>query len=239
MDFFLDGAIWKDLHARLVELASAQTRSLPVVEEANAALSAMQVLLPPLVLELAGPAMLSGLLSTAGMGLVAGSLVMAAWGGPRHRIHGVLGAGSGLGLLLVLAGLFPSLTMLGACAFLTGFCLPIIDGSSQAIWQGQVAAPLRGRVFALRGMIAWSVQPVAYLLAGALADHLDALPLPALSAPLALLDARGRGIALCFIVAGVLTLVAAARGYASRHVREVEQVPSDGVFAGAMSPPSG
>lgn len=35
-----DAAIWKDIHVRLVQLASVQTRSVPVVEEANAALSA-------------------------------------------------------------------------------------------------------------------------------------------------------------------------------------------------------
>jgi MFS transporter, DHA3 family, macrolide efflux protein len=206
----------------------------------NASLSAMQVLLPPLVLDMASPAVLGGLLTTGGVGLLVGSVVMTAWGGPRNRIHGVLGVGIGLGTILMLAGLYPTLTVLGYCTFMAGLCIPIMDGSSQAIWQRQVPAALRGRVFAMRGMIAWSVQPLAYLLAGVMADHLDgvSLSVPVLFGPLAQLDARSRGIALCFIAAGTLTLVAAVRGYADRHVREVEEAPTDGASAEAVPPPS-
>ncbi|WP_141588794.1 MFS transporter [Myxococcus sp. AB056] len=206
----------------------------------NCSLSAMQVLLPPLVLDIANPAVLGGLLSTGGLGLLLGSVVMTAWGGPKNRIHGVLGVGLGLGTVVVLAGLFPTLRMLGYCTFMAGFCIPIMDASSQAIWQGQVPAALRGRVFAMRGMIAWSVQPLAYLAAGVMADHLDGVSfaIPALFGPLEQLDARSRGIALCFIAAGLLTLIAAVRGYAARHVREVEEMPPGPPFTGAVSPPS-
>lgn len=200
----------------------------------------MQVLLPPLVLDIANPAVLGGLLSTGGLGLLMGSVVMTAWGGPKNRIHGVLGVGVGLGTVMVLAGLFPTLRMLGYCTFMAGFCIPIMDASSQAIWQGQVPAALRGRVFAMRGMIAWSVQPLAYLAAGVIADHLDGVSfsIPALFGPLEQLDARSRGIALCFIAAGLLALIAAVRGYTARHVREVEEMPPGPPFTGAVSPPS-
>ncbi|MFO8150791.1 MAG: hypothetical protein R6T93_10875, partial [Trueperaceae bacterium] len=46
-----------------------------------------------------------------------------------------------------------------------------MNGCSQAIWQNKTAPDVQGRVFAVRRMIAWSSMPLAYLVAGPLADH--------------------------------------------------------------------
>jgi DHA3 family macrolide efflux protein-like MFS transporter len=48
---------------------------------------------------------------------------------------------------------------------------PLINSSSQAIWQAKVAPPLQGRVFTARRLIAWLTQPVTPLIAGTLADY--------------------------------------------------------------------
>ena len=74
-----------------------------------------------------------------------------------------------VGILLIGLGRSPFIWALAT--FFTLFFVPIIQGSSQAIWQAKVAPDLQGRVFAARGMIAQISAPVAMLLAGPLADR--------------------------------------------------------------------
>jgi hypothetical protein len=48
---------------------------------------------------------------------------------------------------------------------------PLINSSSQAIWQAKVAPDLQGRVFSSRRLIAWVTTPIAPIIAGTLADY--------------------------------------------------------------------
>ncbi len=185
----------------------------------NFTVSAVEVSFTPLVLELANPGTLGALLALGGGGMLLGGLALTAWGGPRRRIDGVLGFGLLAGASLVLAGLVPRLPMLGAASFVVGACVPIINGCSQEIWQRRVAPELHGRVFSIRAMVAWSTAPLAYALAGPLVS-LAAWSLGTLrgTAP-----TRAASLAAVILGVGLLPLVAAAWGYATRSVREIEQ----------------
>jgi MFS transporter, DHA3 family, macrolide efflux protein len=48
---------------------------------------------------------------------------------------------------------------------------PLINSSSQSIWQSKVAPDVQGRVFSARRLIAWTTQPISPLIAGSLADY--------------------------------------------------------------------
>jgi hypothetical protein len=108
------------------------------------------------------------------------------------------------------------------------FMHPIINGSSQAIWQSKVAFDIQGRVFAIRRMIAWSTMPIAYILAGPLADRVFK-PLLVEGGPLAdtvigqvIGVGSSRGIGLFFVIIGVLTILVPLIGYMNTHVRNLE-----------------
>lgn len=108
------------------------------------------------------------------------------------------------------------------------FMHPIINGSSQAIWQSKVAFDIQGRVFAIRRMIAWSTMPIAYILAGPLADRVFK-PLLVEGGPLAdtvigqvIGVGSSRGIGLFFVIIGVLTILVPLIGYMNNHVRNLE-----------------
>src|SRR5690606_1438594 len=101
-----------------------------------------------------------------------GSLLMGAWGGPRRRIYGIVGSMAFRGLLLLILGWTMNLNLLALGVFLYFVAMPVMQASSDAIWQSKVAADLQGRVFAFRRVIAWSTQPIAYLLVGPLVDGL-------------------------------------------------------------------
>ncbi len=184
-------------------------------------------LLPPMILEMSSPEMLGYLASVVGVGMLLGTLVMSAWGGPKRRIHGVLAFLILSGVFQMLLGLRPSLVLIAIAGFGAMFTSPIINASSQAIWQSKVAPDVQGRVFAVRRMIAWSAIPLAYILAGPLADRVfnpllvegGAL---ASSVGLVVGVGPGRGTGLLFIISGLLSILVATGGYIYPRVRRLE-----------------
>ncbi|HEY75568.1 MAG TPA: MFS transporter [Thermoflexia bacterium] len=195
---------------------------------ANFVVGIVGVLFTPLVLSFTTTAVLGLLLSVGGGGFLTGSLAMSIWGGPKRRVYGVLGFNLLLGTVLFAAGFPPRAWILGVAAFLAYFSLPMINGCSQAIWQGKVAPDVQGRVFAVRRMVAWASLPLAYLAAGPLADRVFE-PLMAEGGLLAGSVGRvigvgvGRGIGLLYILLGGLLLLTTAVAYLYPRLREVER----------------
>lgn len=195
------------------------------------------VLTTPMVLSFTSPSVLGTVLSVGGSGMLVGSMLMSAWGGPKRRINGVLGFQALTGLCFILAGLRPSAVLVAVAAFFFFFSLPFINGSSQAIWQSKIAPGVQGRVFAVRRMIAWSSVPLSYLIAGPLAEYVFE-PLMTVGGPLAATVGRvtgagpGRGIGLLFIIMGILTLLIDLAGYSYPRLRYLEDEIAD---AGAGS----
>ena len=192
------------------------------------------VLFTPLVLNFTTPAVLGTLLSIGGLGFLFGGLTMSIWGGPKRRVYGILGLSLLQGGVLFLAGIPPQVATLAVAVFLYFFGLPIINGCSQAIWQSKTAPDVQGRVFAMRRMIAWSSMPLAYLLAGPLADRIFK-PLLMEGGLLANSIGQiigvgpGRGIGLLYIVLGAISLLATALGFLYPRLLHVETELPDAI----------
>jgi len=192
----------------------------------------ISVLVTPLVLAFAPVALLGTVLSIGGSGMLVGSLVMSIWGGGKRRIYNVLSFTFLGGACILLAGLRPSVPIFFFTAFFYFFGLPLINGSSQAIWQNKVPPDVQGRVFAVQRMLAWASLPLACLVAGPLADRVFE-PLLVVGGPLAgsigqiIGVGQGHGIALLFVVMGILTTIATAGGYLYVPLRQLEDELSD------------
>ncbi len=175
----------------------------------------------------ADPATLGWVVSFSGVGMLAGGVAMGVWGGPRRRILGVLGFQLLSGVALFAAALPATPGMLAGAAFVFMFAMPVMVGSAQAIWQVKVPAGVQGRVFAVRRMVSLSAPPVAALLAGPLADGVFE---PAMASSGALADSvgrvlgtgPGRGIALLFVVLGILAALNVLLAWLSPRIRNVE-----------------
>jgi DHA3 family macrolide efflux protein-like MFS transporter len=184
-------------------------------------------LIAPMILGFTSADVLGIIISVAGGGMLAGSLVMSAWGGPKRRIDGVLRFELLSGLCFLLIGLRPSAWLVALGAFGAHLTIAIIYGSNQAIWQSKVPPNVQGRVFATQQMIAKSTTPLAYLVAGPIADKLFE-PLLAFSGPLVggighiIGVGPGRGIGLLFIAMGILKVVVSLGGYLYPRIRLVE-----------------
>ncbi|MCP4692748.1 MAG: MFS transporter [Desulfobacterales bacterium] len=184
-------------------------------------------LITPMILNFTTADKLGVIISTAGCGLLAGSLIMSFWGGPKRRVNGVLNFEALSGFFFLLIGLRPSVLLIAIGAFGAHLTIAVINGSNQAIWQTKVAPDVQGRVFAIQQMISRSTAPLAYLLAGPLADRLFE-PLLAPGAPLAetigwiVGVGPGRGIGALFLLMGVVKILTALGGYLYPRVRLVE-----------------
>lgn len=195
---------------------------------------AVGALIVPMILNFASSEVLGMIISIAGSGMLTGSLIMSAWGGPQRRIHGVLNFELFSGLCFLLIGLHPSAWLVAFGVFGAHLTIAAISGSDQAIWQSKVAPDVQGRVFAIRQMIANSTRPLAYLLAGPLADSVFE---PLLAADGALAGSigaiigvgPGRGIALLFILMGLIKVAVSLGGYVSPSIRFVEDELPDAV----------
>jgi MFS family permease len=191
-------------------------------------------LIAPLILDMTSPDVFGYLASIVGLGMLLGTLVMSTWGGPKRRVHGVLAFLMLSGVFMILMGLRPSIPLMAVAGFGLMFTMPIINGSSQAIWQSKVPPDLQGRVFSVRRMIAWSTLPLAYVTAGQMADNVFR-PLLSEGGALAGTVGRvlgvgaGRGIGLMFVVIGFLAILAAGSGYLNPRVRWVEDELPDAI----------
>lgn len=191
-------------------------------------------LIAPMILGFTSADVLGIIISVAGGGMLAGSLLMSAWGGPKRRIDGVLHFELLSGLCFLLIGLRPSAWPVALGAFGAHLTIAIIYGSNQAIWQSKVPPNVQGRVFATQQMIAKSTTPLAYLAAGPLADKLFE-PLLASDGPLTGSIGQitgvgpGRGIGLLFIVMGILKVAVTLGGYLYPRIRLVEDELPDAI----------
>jgi MFS family permease len=193
----------------------------------NFCISVTSPLFTPMILEMAGPDTLGYMSSIIGVGLLLGTLVMSAWGGPKRHIFGTFAFESLFGLSILLTGVTEWIVLIVAARFLGMFALPLANGNTQAIWLSKVPQDIQGRVFSARRMISFSIIPLAYLLAGPLSEGVF---IPALDDGGALVNSVGRwfgtgpdrGMGLMFVVFGVLYLLLCLAILLNKHVRRLE-----------------
>ncbi|MBR8840318.1 MAG: MFS transporter [Stigonema ocellatum SAG 48.90 = DSM 106950] len=194
----------------------------------NFLLGILQVLAYPLILSLASPVELGTIMFVGGVGMLTGSLVMSTWGSGRQNYMNILFCFMLLsGFSMMVAGLYPSVFLFAVAAFLFFLGLPFINSSATVIFQKKVAPEVQGRVFSLNSAIYGSCLPLAYLVAGPLADRIFE-PLMIVNGPLAgtigklIGTGSGRGIGLMFIVLGILTMLITIVAYQYAPLRLVE-----------------
>ncbi len=193
----------------------------------NLVMSTCGVAILPMVLGFANEAAVGTIMSLVGVGTLIGGAIMTATGGPKKKIYGVLGAWAALSIWFVMIGIKPNLYLVGAGVLLWYVGLPIMNASSQAIWQSKTPYDVQGRVFSVRRMIAQFTVPIGDFSAGPLADKVFN---PALMPGGALANSAGsvigvgpgRGIAMMLVTAAAVPALVALAGFLNPRVRNVE-----------------
>lgn len=196
----------------------------------------VQMLITPLVLSFGSATDLGTIMTTGGIGMLVSSILVSTVRMPQYLALSIFTFMLLGGICITCAGFYQSILALALIAFLFFFGLPIINSSAQVIFQKKVPSSLQGRVFATIGAIANASQPLAYTVAGPLADKIFE-PLMAQNGLLAksmgkiIGVGQGRGIGLMFIVMGILTVLATIIAYQYKPLRLVERQLPD-----AMNP---
>ncbi|HUG33731.1 MAG TPA: MFS transporter [Anaerolineales bacterium] len=186
------------------------------------------VLIGPMILSRFNAGTLGTIQMVVGIGMLAGGILSSVWAGPRRKITAVIGY-IGFALLgMIVAGLQPSPVFVGVGLFWLMIFVPLASASSQAVFQSKVAPELQGRVFSIRGMISRSVMPIAFLLAGPLADRMFN-PLLEVNGAWAntflgtlLGTGAGRGIGLMFVISAITGILVTLFVYANPRIRNIE-----------------
>lgn len=174
--------------------------------------SAVQVLMLPLILSIGTSTDLGFIQSMAGVGTLIGGLLMVAWKGPERKVFGILVPSVLIACILIVMPIPTHIGWLAGCSVLIMIAAPVATVCSQTLWQRKVPLVFHGRAFSLRNTIMKAAQPAAFLSAGLLADHLFNPLMQSESALKDILGAvwgtgEGRGVAVMISLFGVISLV--------------------------------
>jgi DHA3 family macrolide efflux protein-like MFS transporter len=189
----------------------------------------------PMVLDRSGDdtSALASVMTSIGIGGVAGGLLLGVWGGPKVRIRG---------MLLGIAGMCLTSQILMACSrgvvawcaamFAGALLVPIVNGTFQAVLQTKVPPDRLGRVFGAVIFVSQISAPVAMVSSGLLADRVFESRAATGSGLVGLLQpllgrGPGSGMATMLFIAGVCGTAVALWGMAHRPLRDIEALVPD------------
>jgi len=109
-----------------------------------------------------------------GLGMLAGGLILGAWGGFKKRVYTMLMGIFGMGIGILMVAIAPAnLLPLALAGFFLGSAMnALTNGSAFAILQTVVEPELQGRVFTVVISMAGAISPLSLAVGGPLADWL-------------------------------------------------------------------
>lgn len=143
--------------------------------------------------------------SAWGFGVLAGGLLLSAWGGFRRRILTTMLGLLIMGIGMALIGFMPpsAFWLIVGMYFVVGAMNPMVNGPLFAVVQAAVAPEMQGRVFTLLLSAAGAMSPLSLIIAGPVADRL--------------------GVQSWFVVGGIITVLVGLSGFFIPAVMNIEQ----------------
>lgn len=137
------------------------------------------------------------------VGMMAGGIIMASWGGFKNKIHTMFAGFLIMAVCTLALGIVPAFWMYLIFMGIIGSAIPAFNTSATVLLQQKVEGDFLGRVFGVMGMISTSMMPLGMLLFGPLADYVSIEWLLILTGLIL--------VALSFIMVGNRTLLEAGR----------------------------
>ncbi|MDF2923530.1 MAG: transporter [Paenibacillaceae bacterium] len=108
------------------------------------------------------------------VGMLAGGLLLGAWGGFKNRPLTIIASIFVMGLAVMIAGLLPAngFAAFTVCCALMGFSGPFYSGVQTALFQERIQPEYLGRVFGLLGSVMALAMPLGLVSSGVFADQI-------------------------------------------------------------------
>ena len=104
------------------------------------------------------------------IGMLAGGVLIAVWGGLKNRVTMVLGASVIFGALTLGLGLTSNMWVFFSLMLLVGLAVPFFSTPATTLLQERVEPEFQGRVFGFVGVVMATAMPVGMAIFGPLAD---------------------------------------------------------------------
>ncbi|MYC06646.1 MAG: MFS transporter [Chloroflexi bacterium] len=186
----------------------------------------------PLALSVADERAAGLIRSSFGAGAMISGILLTAWGGPKRRMYGVLASLAIAGLASILIGARESIPLMAAGTFCIGVTFMFMFGMNRVIWQVKAAPEVLGRISSLRMALGSGASSIGVLVAGPLAQHVFE-PMMAEGGALAgsfgpiIGVGDGRGMALIYIIEGLMLITLVAVSALTRRIRLMEDLLPD------------
>jgi len=199
----------------------------------NFFMSLYNVLTTPFLMQFMSADRVGLVIAFEGAGLLVGSILMSIWGGFDRRADGMVGFVMLTGISIALAGFYPSFLTAAIGLFGFGMALALMNTHWLSLIQTKVGLELQGRVLATNQVMAFSMRPLSFLLAGPLVAVVFgplAAKLPAGTEDAGLFGTgEGMGIGLLIASIGVILFLWALLGMRYRPLRYMESILPDAV----------
>lgn len=185
-------------------------------------------LLSPMVLARTGnnSAALAWVNSAIGVGGILGGIFVSLLPSPQNKV-GIIFACSGFSFLvgdvLFAVGRTPGVWVVAA--FLSSMVLPILNANESYLWRTGIPIEAQGRVFAFRYTLQSGMTPIGVLLGGVLADYVFEPYLVGNTNFFSHLlgNTSGSGMAMMFLLTGIVGALISAKGFSSKKLRHWEK----------------
>jgi len=192
----------------------------------------MSIMIQPMILAFSSAQTLGYIMSTAGMGMVAGSVMMIALTNINRHIPMILIATIIAGSIAMLAPMSTSPWLLAACGFMILCCFPVYDANNRALLQRKVEAHMIGRIMGLRNFALGIGNGIVLVGSGLLSDYVLT---PAMKQPGMIKTMMtplygsegGRGIAITISLLGLCTLMVGLAAALTPRIRNLDSTMPD------------
>jgi DHA3 family macrolide efflux protein-like MFS transporter len=107
---------------------------------------------------------------TFSIGMMAGGIVMALWGGFKNKVHTMVLSNLVIGIGTFALGIIPVFWMYLIVMGIIGIAMPVFHTPSNVLLQQKVEGNYLGRVYGVYGMLTSSMMPLGMLVFGPIAD---------------------------------------------------------------------
>jgi DHA3 family macrolide efflux protein-like MFS transporter len=107
------------------------------------------------------------------IGMMAGGLIIAAWGGFKNKLHTMVLSNFVIAFGTIALGIVPGFSIYLILMGIVGLMMPIFNTPFTVLLQQKVEPEYMGRVFGVMNMLSSSLMPLAMIFFGPVADFVD------------------------------------------------------------------